>query len=206
MIAALTGKVFSRTSDRAVIDVGGVGYEVFLSSDSLARLPARPDETFLHIHTHVREDAIVLFGFLEEEEKEMFLLLNTVSGVGPKLALAILSGMKVGELSKSISGQDFKRLTTLKGVGKKTAERICVELKDKVEHLGPASGFASEAQALDPAEGSVLADTISALNNLGYPEAVVRQALTAVRKRLGQEKFAELGITELIRESLRSLA
>ncbi len=98
MIASLAGRVQSIGGDRAVIEVAGVGYEVFLSSDSLSRMPEKGGEVFLHIHTHVREDALVLFGFLSAEEKELFLVLKTVSGIGPKLALGMLSGMRAGEL------------------------------------------------------------------------------------------------------------
>jgi Holliday junction DNA helicase RuvA len=121
MIAALSGKVLSKALDRVVIDVSGVGYEVFLTTDALARLPGRneaDDDVFVHVYTQVREDAIVLYGFLEVEEKEMFLHLISVSGVGPKLGLAALSGMRVGDLSRAIAGGDVKQLTSLQGVGK----------------------------------------------------------------------------------------
>ena len=196
--------------DRAVIDVGGVGYEVFLSTDGVARLPERNSPVFLHIHTHVREDAIILYGFWEQEEKELFLILNTVSGIGPKLGLAILSGMRVAELCQAIVGEDIARLTTLQGVGKRTAERICVELKDKVGHLqGTITGRedgAGKAQAVTMAASGAVADTLSALVNLGYPDPVARQALTAVKKRVGETVFSAMRVEELIRETLRTLA
>jgi len=196
--------------DRAVIDVGGVGYEVFLSSDGVARLPERNSPVFLHIHTHVREDAIILYGFWELEEKELFLILNTVSGIGPKLGLAILSGMRVAELCQAIVGEDIARLTTLQGVGKRTAERICVELKDKVGHLqGTITGRedgAGKVQAVTMAASGAVADTLSALVNLGYPDPVARQALTAVKKRVGETVFSAMRVEELIRETLRTLA
>jgi holliday junction DNA helicase RuvA len=211
MIATLKGNVLLTGTDRAVIDVNGVGYEVFLSTDGVARLPECNSPVFLYIHTHVREDAIVLFGFQELEEKELFLILNTVSGIGPKLGLAILSGMRVAELCRAIVGEDIVRLTTLQGVGKRTAERICVELKDKVGHLqgsaperGDGAGKAP-SQILAASSGAV-ADTLSALINLGYPDPVARQALTTVKKRVGDADFSAMRVEELIRETLRTLA
>jgi len=206
----LKGNVLLTSPDRAVIDVGGVGYEVFLSADGVARLPEKDGPVFLHIHTHVREDAIILYGFWEREEKELFLILNTVSGIGPKLGLAILSGMRVGELCQAIVGEDIARLTTLQGVGKRTAERICVELKDKVGHLlgtvPGREGGGGKAPVVSPAASGAVADTLSALVNLGYPDPVARQALTAVKKRVGETVFSAMRVEELIRETLRTLA
>jgi len=206
MIATLSGKVQSIHPDRAVIDVGGVGYEVFLSADGISRLPEPGGQAFLQIHTHVREDAFVLYGFAEEQEKELFLILKTVSGIGPRLALAMLSGMRVTDLCLAIGENDVKRLTTLQGVGKKTAERICVELKDKVSHLGgPVAGRGVVAVAA-AVGGSTVMDAISALCNLGYADPVAREALTSVKRRLGDEGFASLSVEEMIREGLRALA
>ncbi|MDR3629863.1 MAG: Holliday junction branch migration protein RuvA [Desulfocapsaceae bacterium] len=207
MIATLSGKVLLKGADRVVIDVAGVGYEVFLSADGISRLPDRNEETFLHIHTHVREDAILLYGFIDEAEKEMFLILKTVSGIGPKLALAILSGMRVGELSAAIVTQDVKRLTGLPGVGKRTAERLCVELKEKVGHLGTMEeGGIRPTVSMTASAGSLVADALSVFSNLGYPDPVARQALTAVKRRVGDERFAALHLEELIKEGLRALA
>ncbi|MBU1568522.1 MAG: Holliday junction branch migration protein RuvA [Proteobacteria bacterium] len=207
MIASLTGRVLAKSADRAVVDVGGVGYEVILATDAVARLPEKGREVFLHIHTNVREDAITLFGFLLEEEKELFLILRTVTGIGPKLALAMLSGMKVMEICGAILAGDIKRLTMLPGVGKKTAERICVELKEKVAHLSSGTlPFSSEGSDVIVAEGSVAADALSALTNLGYPDSVARKALEAVKRQQGEEAFAQLRIEILIREALRILA
>ena len=196
-----------RYPDRAVVDVNGVGYEVYMSSDGLSRLGELNEELFLFVHTNVREDAIVLYGFIEEEEKEMFLILKTVSGVGPKLALAVLSGMRVGELCRAIGAKDIKLLTSLQGVGKKTAERLCVELKEKVGHL--ASGSAEEhgdIPGVGVSAGSVMMDVLSALVNLGYPDPVARQALTAVKRRVGEQAFAEMQLEEMLKEGLRTLA
>lgn len=208
MIAALTGRVLSIGSDKVIVDVSGVGYEVFLTTDALSKLPEKGGEVFLHIHTQVREDAITLYGFPDEEEKEMFLTLKTVSGIGPKLALGVLSGIKVGELCTAIVEGDVKRLTALQGVGKKTAERICVELKDKVVSIssGVDHSSGSQVSVSGGAAGSALSDALSALANLGYPDPVARQALSSVKKRLGDDSFASLGVEDLLRETLRSLA
>lgn len=206
MIATLSGNVQYLYSDRAVIDVGGVGYEVYLSTDGLSRLPEQGAPAFLHIHTHVREDAFILFGFTEEDEKEMFLILKTVSGIGPKLALGMLSGMRVADLCQAIGEQDVRRLTSLQGVGKKTAERLCVELKDKVAHLGGSSATVESAKAVGVAGGSTIMDAVSALCNLGYTDPIAREALTIVKRRVGEDDFGAMSVEELIREGLKALA
>ena len=206
MIATLTGKVLIKGLDRVVIDVSGVGYEVFLTTDALTRLPDSSEEIFLHIYTQVREDAIVLYGFLETEDKEMFLYLTSVSGIGPKLGLAALSGMRVAELCRAIAAGDIKLLTSLQGVGKKTAERICVELKDKVGDLAAGGDLVETAGDVAPGASSAVADVLSALGNLGYNDPVSRKSLTAVKRRLGDEAFYGLSVEELLRECLRSLA
>ena len=206
MIATLTGKVQSIHADRAVIDIGGVGYEVFLSADGLSRLPERGGQAFLYIHTHVREDAFILFGFVEEEEKELFLILKTVSGIGPRLALAMLSGMRVADLCQAIGEGDVKRLTTLQGVGKKTAERLCVELKDKVSHLAGGMSTAPDKAVVAAVGGSTAMDAVSALCNLGYSDRVAREALGSVKTRLGDKGFGALTLQEMIREGLKALA
>lgn len=206
MIAALSGKIFQKGTDRVVIDVSGVGYEVFLSTDAIARLPDKGEDAFLYIHMHVREDALVLFGFLEEQEKELFLVLKTVPGIGPKLALATLSGMRVNDLCRAIAEGDIKRLTCLPGIGKRTAERICVDLKEKVGALSSETVIGRPTLGPVTMPGSVVYDTLSALGNLGYADPVARQALTAVKKRLGDEAFSLLKVEEMIREALRALA
>ena len=207
MIATLTGRILFKNIDRAIVDVRGVGYEVFLSTDSVVRLPEKGGEVFLFIHTNVREDAITLFGFLEEQEKELFLVLRTVSGIGPKVALAILSGLRVSAICQAIVAGDIKRLMTLPGVGKRTAERICVELKEKVAHLSHgAVPLPHGEREVVAAEGSIVADALSALTNLGYPDSVARGALGKVKKQLGDEAFDTLRIEVLLREALKTLA
>ncbi len=206
MIATLIGKIFSKNVDRAVIDVSGVGYEVFLSTDTVARLADKGEDVLLYIHTNVREDAFTLFGFLQEEEKELFLILKTVSGIGPKLALSMLSGLRVADLCRAITQGDIKTLTTLQGVGKKTAERVCVDLKEKVGHLSfDSTPMPGTLHPVVPVAGSNVADALSALTNLGYSDPVARESLASVKKHVGLELFAELTVEELIRESLRAL-
>ncbi|MBM9604420.1 Holliday junction branch migration protein RuvA [Desulfopila inferna] len=207
MIATLSGKLLLRYQDRVIVDVGGVGYEVYLSAEGLSRLGECDTDIFLFIYTHVREDAIILYGFREEEEKEMFLILKTVSGIGPKLALSILSGMRVSELCRAIGSKDIKLLTSLQGVGKRTAERLCVDLQEKVGHLASET-LAEHGDDLEINRnaGSIMMDVISALVNLGYPDPVARQALVAVKKRVGREPFADMSLEEMLKEGLRTLA
>ncbi len=193
--------------DRVVVDVSGVGYEVFLTTDTLTRLPDSTEDVFLYIYTQVREDAIVLYGFLDTEEKQMFLYLTSVSGIGPKLGLAALSGMRVAELCRAIAARDIKLLTSLQGVGKKTAERICVELKDKVGELAVGGvDLIEETSVSGPGASSAVADVLSALGNLGYSDPVCRKSLTSVKRRLGDDSFYSLSVEELLRECLRSMA
>ncbi|MBU0944340.1 MAG: Holliday junction branch migration protein RuvA [Proteobacteria bacterium] len=205
MIASLTGTVQFIGSDRVVVEVGGVGYEVFLSRDGVSRLPEKGEDLFLYIHTNVREDAIVLFGFQEQSEKEMFLTLKAVSGIGPKLSLAILSGMQLDALCQAIFTEDINGLTSIQGVGKKTAERICVELKDKVGGFQAVDSLPASIPEKLMSGGTLVGDALSALVNLGYPEQMVRQALSRVKKQVGGDFFKEMALEELIKEGLRAL-
>jgi holliday junction DNA helicase RuvA len=206
MISCLKGELFYKSAEKVTVFVNGVGYEVFLSTVSFEKLPPLGEEVFLHIYTHVREDLLTLFGFADTDEKKMFLLLLNVSGVGPKLALAILSGISPVNLARAIAAKDIARLTALSGVGKKTAERICLDLQDKVgfiagdDHEFPDFGTGS------PVEGSKAKDVVSALVNLGYPQSRAHIALASVKKRVSPESFAAMRVEELIRETLRSLA
>ena len=205
MIATLTGRVQLIYSDRIVLDLGGVGYEVFLSTDGIAKLPEKGQQIFLFIHTLVREDALMLYGFHEEEEKELFLLLKTVSGIGPRLALTVLSGMKIAEICQAVVDEDFKKLTLIPGIGKRTAERICVELKDKV------GGFVSDRHVVGKVpsisiRSSTVVDALSALSNLGYSDPIARNALNLVKQQVGEEPFLQLRVEEMIREALKALA
>ncbi len=136
MIAHLRGRLISKHPNQAIVEAAGVGYDVTITVPTFSDLPALGSEVALHIHTHVREDAIALFGFLRADEKQLFEKLITVSGIGPKLAITILSGMATADMVGAIRGNDFARLTRIPGIGKKTAERMCVELRDKLDAFG----------------------------------------------------------------------
>jgi Holliday junction DNA helicase RuvA len=206
MISCLRGELFQKLPEKVTVLVNGVGYEVFLSTASLEKMRPLGEEVFLHIYTYVREDTLSLFGFADQDEKKMFQLLINVSGIGPKLALAILSGISPAELARAIATKDVARLTGLSGVGKKTAERLCLDLKDKVGTVvGEIEGI-PELAAGTQAEGIKEKDVVSALVNLGYPQSRAYIALSAVKKRIAPESLAEMPLEELIRETLRSLA
>jgi holliday junction DNA helicase RuvA len=176
MIAHLHGKLISRHPNQAIVDIGGVGYDVTISVPTFSALPPLGSEVALHIHTHVREDQIALYGFLQPEEKQLFEKLITVSGIGPKLAITILSGMPAEEMVNAIRGNDLGRLTTIPGIGKKTAERMVLELRDK---LPPQE---REPAQVMPRFSAVQEDVLSALVNLGYQRAAAEKALSVVEK------------------------
>jgi Holliday junction DNA helicase RuvA len=206
MISCLKGELFHKSPEKVTILVNGVGYEVFLSSTSLEKLPQLGEDVFLHTYTYVREDTLILFGFTDSDEKKMFLLLINVSGVGPKLALSILSGIRPVDLARAIATKDVMRLTGLSGVGKKTAERLCLDLKDKVGLIAGGDEELPDFAAGSQAEGSKEKDVISALVNLGYPQSRAYIALSEVKRRFAPESLAEMRVEDLIRETLRSLA
>lgn len=173
MIAHLRGKLIAKHPNQAIVEACGVGYDVNISVPTFSALPAVGAEIALHVHTHVRDDSIALFGFARAEEKQLFEKLLSVSGIGPKLAITILSGMPAVEMVESIRGKDIDRLTRIPGVGKKTAERMVLELRDKLDDFG----LAPAAPPVSPAEE----DVVSALVNLGYQRAIAERALaTAV--------------------------
>jgi Holliday junction DNA helicase RuvA len=169
MIAHLRGKLISKHPNQAVVEAGGVGYEVNISIPTFSALPNLGVEVAVFVHTHVREDALSLFGFLRIEEKQLFEKLISVSGIGPKLAITILSGMAADAMIAAIKGNNLAALTRIPGIGKKTAERMVLELRDKLEGFGiPAA-----AAAASPVEEDVL----SALVNLGYQRPLAEKAL-----------------------------
>jgi Holliday junction DNA helicase RuvA len=176
MIAHLRGKLLAKHPNQAIVETGGVGYDVTISVPTFSDLPAVGGEVTLHIHTHVREDLIALYGFLRPAEKRLFERLITVSGIGPKLGITILSGMAADEMVNAIRGNDVARLTRIPGIGKKTAERMVLELRDKL----PSEGVA-ESPAM-PAMSAVEEDVLSALMNLGYQRAAAERALASVEK------------------------
>ena len=179
MIAHLRGKLLSKHPNQAIVEVGGVGYDLTISIPTFSGLPAAGTEVALHVYTHVREDVIALYGFLRSSEKQLFEKLITVSGIGPKLAITILSGMAADEMVAAIRGNDVARLTRIPGIGKKTAERLVLELRDKLPEAGPA------AARMMPARSAVEEDVLSALVNLGYQRAAAEKALAAVAKSDG---------------------
>ncbi|MBU0681538.1 MAG: Holliday junction branch migration protein RuvA [Proteobacteria bacterium] len=203
MIASLRGIVQFKYSDRIIVDVHGVGYEVSMPESALFSVPDEGHEVFLYIHSHIREDAFLLFGFFERQDKQTFQLLLTVSGVGPKLALAILSGISPPELSRAVSSEDIGRLTHVAGVGKKTAERLCLELKDKVAFIPLSEAVhPGKSRGGSRAEDSVMDDAVSALVNLGYPPANAKEAVAAIYAL----REGDVTLENLIRLALRSLA
>ena len=181
MIAHLRGKLISKHPNQAIVEAAGVGYDVTITVPAFSDLPALDAEVALHIHTHVREDAIALFGFLRVEEKQLFEKLITVSGIGPKLAITILSGMATADMVGAIRANDHARLTRIPGIGKKTAERMCVELRDKLEGFG-AAPVAAPVSAVEE-------DVVSALTNLGYQRALAEKAVEKAVASAGRENF-----------------
>ena len=183
MIAHLRGKLLAKHPNQAIVETGGVGYDVTISVPTFSDLPAIGGEVTLHIHTHVREDLIALYGFLRPAEKRLFEKLITVSGIGPKLAITILSGMAADEMISAIRGNDVTRLTRIPGIGKKTAERMVLELRDKLAPEGVAES------AVMPAMSPVEEDVLSALMNLGYQRAAAERALASVEKNGKSSSF-----------------
>ena len=187
MIGQLRGRLADKRPSQILIDVGGVGYQVQVPLSTYASLGGLHDEVTLLIHTHVREDALTLYGFLSSREKHFFELLLSASGVGPTLALKILSGMNVEELVPAIRHGDLVRLTKIPGVGRKTAERIVVELKDKLEVVAVE---AEKPAAASPA--GVEADVLSALVNLGYDARAAESAVAESKRASGDTNFEAL--------------
>ncbi len=181
MIAHLRGRLIAKHPNQAIVEAGGVGYDVTITIPTFSELPAAGAEVGLHIHTHVREDALALYGFLRAEEKQLFEKLITVSGIGPKLAITILSGMATADMVGAIRGNDSARLTRIPGVGRKTAERMCVELRDKLEGFGAPQSVVTHS--------AVEEDVISALTNLGYQRALAEKAVDRAVQATGRENF-----------------
>lgn len=195
MLAVICGPVIEKSPQEVCVDVGGLGYRVFVPLSTYYGLPDMGREVRLFLHTHVREEAIHLFGFLTRRERELFRMLLSISKVGPRLALAILSGLKPDELTLAVNRGDVKRLASIPGVGKKTAQRLVMELKDR---LAAAEAVPEEAVLRD----DLWADGVSALVNLGYPASRAEAALAKAAEGLHEDHSLE----ELIRESLKILA
>ena len=181
MIAHLRGRLIAKHPNQAIVEAGGVGYDVVITVPAFSELPATGAEVALHIHTHVREDALALYGFLRAEEKQLFEKLITVSGIGPKLAITILSGIATADMVRAIRTNDYARLTKIPGIGRKTAERMCVELRDKLEGFGEVQAVVSHSAAEE--------DVISALTNLGYQRGLAEKAVERAVQSAGRENF-----------------
>jgi Holliday junction DNA helicase RuvA len=197
MIAQLRGTLAEKNPNRLIVDIGGVGYDVLVPLSTFYALGDPGSQVSLRIHTHVREEALALYGFATALELELFERLISISGVGPKLALSVLSGIEPAELIKAIRLQDVARLTAIPGIGKKTAERIGLELKDRLPASLPGSGQA----AVDAEPGAQLReDLLSALLNLGYQRAAAEKAIdTTLRGR------TDNGFEQALRDVLRGL-
>jgi Holliday junction DNA helicase RuvA len=193
MIAHLRGKLIQKEPGRAIVECAGVGYDVVISVPTFTSLPSVGADTSLHIHTQVGEDQIALFGFLEREEKRLFERLITVSGVGPKLAIKILSGLSPERTVQAIRAQDHAQLTRIPGVGKKLAERLVVELKDKLDDFAVAPVPSAVA-------GPAVDDVLSALTNLGYQRPAAEKA---IEQSVAKEKSLAADFDGLFRAALK---
>ncbi len=198
MIALLTGKIAYKSPEFIILDVNGVGYRVQIPFSTYYELPEEGIAVSLNIYTHVKEDAISLFGFRTVAEKNFFQLLISVSGIGPKLGKDILSNCQVEDLSRAILRGDISRLCAIPGIGRKTAERLVLELKEKAQKLD-ASAPSQEEGSLSVSSG-ILDDVASALINLGYKEAVVRKTLAEM------EISSEASMETVLKQALKSLA
>ncbi|MBV9768589.1 MAG: Holliday junction branch migration protein RuvA [Bryobacterales bacterium] len=187
MIAFLRGKLLEKHPNQIIVDTAGVGYDVLIPISTFSALPDTGSEIALRIHTHVREDSLALFGFLTAEEKALFEKLISVNNIGPKLAITVLSGLATPALIEAIRGGQVEQLVRIPGVGKKTAERMVLELKDKLEGLGGAGAAAGVAVRTEPALGELEQDVLSALINLGCQRGA---AETAVRKAKSAEPLS----------------
>lgn len=196
MIALLTGRLDRKSTDYLIVNVGGVGYQVHVPLSTYCSIPDAGEIT-LHIYTHLREDTLSLFGFLTQEEKDVFLLLMGVSGIGPKSALAVLSSLSVYDIVSAVRDGDDARLCTIPGIGRKTAARIILELKDSVKRISNASW---QGATRDEAGHDDFSDAVSALVNLGYKQSVAEDAMKKVR-----ERHSGLAVQGLIREALNIL-
>ncbi len=204
MIAALQGKIIQKSPAHAVVDVGGVGYEVLISLRTYEVLPELLQEVRLFVQTIVREDAISLYGFADVAEKKLFVLLIGVSGIGPKLALTVLGGLGAAELQRALASRDIGRLTTVPGVGKKTAERMCMELAEKAGALDAAVVLPGGAAAVVPEpQASPQRDAALALVNLGYTEQHTWQVLRTLEQ---EQDTAAFTLEDWLRRALRLLA
>lgn len=202
MIAHLRGTLLSKSPNTAVVECAGVGYNVAISVQCFTRLPEESHLVALHVNTQVREDAISLFGFLDLDEKRLFEKLITISGVGPKLAITLLSGIEASSLAHAIRSADHTLLVRIPGIGKKTAERIVLELKDKLEGLG----VSPETEQPQLATGAAVEDVLSAMVNLGYTRVAAQKAIeSAIQTNGATDLTLRNDFEALFRLSMRLL-
>ncbi|MDD5101011.1 MAG: Holliday junction branch migration protein RuvA [Syntrophales bacterium] len=200
MIARLSGILIQKSVSQCVVDVHGTGYRVIVPLSTFYELPEAGCNVVLQIHTHVREDAISLYGFYTDEEREVFKLMISVGGIGPKLAVNILSGISAGEWIRAIAAEDLKRLTGIPGVGRKTAERMILELKDKAVNLGRDVAPVEDVAVRTGEQARE--DALSALVNLGYKGSSARDAVEQIMK----EAPESLSLDRILKKALRLLA
>jgi Holliday junction DNA helicase RuvA len=197
MIAFLHGTLVEKTPSVVTLDVHGVGYEVFISLSTYDRLPATGSSCRMLTYHQIREDAQLLFGFMQPEEKGMFVRLIAVNGIGPKLALSVLSGLTVAELSLAIAENNIKRISSVHGIGKKTAERIVIELRDKID---PLEALLGRTAGGDTAQNAMLRDAVLALTSLGFPQEQARKMVQSAHDADASIKDTET----LLRKALNS--
>lgn len=201
MIAFLTGKLFEKHANTAIVDVGGVGYEVTIPLSTFYELGDAGSDVALRIYTHVREDAIQLYGFKTTRERDLYLRLISVQGIGPKLGITILSGLSADEIILAIRTDNLTRLTAVPGIGRKTAERLVIELRDKIGELSADSASSTPQNLSSLPPDDVFEDSLSALLNLGYQRAAAEKAL-----RTATSEGTEVSVQKLLRRSLQILA
>lgn len=197
MFALLSGKMVHKATDGLIVDIGGVGYQVLVPLSTYYELGEEGSDVTLRIHTVVREDSITLYGFLTEEEKAIFTRLIQVSGIGPRTGIGMLSGLSAAEFVGAVRRSDVKKISGVPGIGKKTAERVILELKDKVESLSIAGEGGRIVQEASPLQN----DVISALVNLGYQKNRVEKTVSEIMKRDKPNRF-----DDLLRKSLRQIS
>lgn len=200
MIASLSGRLADKQPNRLVIDVGGVGYEVFVPLSTFYRVGEVGSDVAVRVHTHVREDVIALYGFGTGFEQQIFERLIGVSGIGPRLALTVLSGIEPADFVRAVEGADVARLTTIPGVGKKTAERMCLELKDRLPSSGLPEPEPAAGETVPPPD--LRRDLLSALLNLGYHRPLAEKAVDRALKRADAPTF-EASLKQALRELAR---
>ena len=200
MIARISGILIQKSVTHCVVDVHGTGYRIIVPLSTFYELPKEDQPVVLHVHTHVREDAISLYGFHTREEREVFQMMISVSGIGPKLAVNILSGIAAGELVRAVTEEDLKRLTGIPGVGKKTAERMILELKDKAAKLGRDD--VTVCTVAVKTGDQVKEDALSALVNLGYKGSAVKDVVDRIMKEAPETP----SLDQLLKQALRTLA